>query len=127
MKIETSYLGIPLSSPVILGASDLTTDSDMLKKAEEQGAGAVVYKTLFEEQVQMENFLHDEKMSQYNDIHAEMITLHPDVDHSDIEIAASEIFKHTFERAFNLSKISRGFILAVFPGCAEVALENKII
>lgn len=85
MKIETSYLGIPLSSPVILGASDLTTDSDMLKKAEEQGAGAVVYKTLFEEQVQMENFLHDEKMSQYNDIHAEMITLHPDVDHSDIE------------------------------------------
>lgn len=85
MKLETSYLGIPLRSPVILGASDLTSDSNMLKKAEEQGVGAVVYKTLFEEQVQIESFYHDEKVNQYNDIHAEMITLHPDVDRSDIE------------------------------------------
>jgi dihydroorotate dehydrogenase (fumarate) len=85
MKLETSYLGIQLSSPVILGASDLTSDSNMLKKAEEQGVGAVVYKTLFEEQVQIESYLHDEKVNQYNDIHAEMVTLHPDVDRSDIE------------------------------------------
>lgn len=85
MKLDTSYMGIKLSSPVILGASELSSNTDMLKKAEEQGVGAVVYKSLFEEQIQMENLYHDEKVSQYNDIHAEMITLHPDIDRSEIE------------------------------------------
>lgn len=85
MNLETSYMGLKLTSPVILGASELTSHPDMLKKAEEQGAAAVVYKTLFEEQIQMENLHHDEKISQYNDIHAEMVTLHPDIDRSDID------------------------------------------
>ena len=84
-NLETSYMGIKLSSPVILGACDLSSNPEMLKKAEEQGVGALVYKTLFEEQIQMENLHHDEKISQYNDIHAEMVTLHPDIDRSDIE------------------------------------------
>ena len=84
-NLNTSYMGIGLRSPVILGASELSANTDMLKKAEEQGAGAVVYKSLFEEQIQMENLYHDEKVSQYNDIHAEMITLHPDIDRSEIE------------------------------------------
>ena len=84
-NLETSYMGIKLSSPVILGACDLSSNPEMLKKAEEQGVGALVYKTLFEEQIQMENLHHDEKISQYNDIHAEMVTIHPDIDRSDID------------------------------------------
>ncbi|MBF6628433.1 MAG: dihydroorotate dehydrogenase-like protein [Proteiniphilum sp.] len=92
-NLETSYMGLRLNSPVILGASELTSNPDMLKKAEEQGAAAVVYKTLFEEQIQMENLHHDEKISQYNDIHAEMITLHPDVERSDIEYYLQKIRK----------------------------------
>ena len=92
-NLETSYMGLTLSSPVILGASELTSHPDMLKKAEEQGAAAVVYKTLFEEQIQMENLHHDEKISQYNDLHAEMITLHPDVDRSDIDYYLVKIRK----------------------------------
>ena len=84
-NLETSYMGIKLSSPVILGACDLSSKPDMLKKAEEQGAAAVVYKSLFEEQIQMENLYQDEKINQYNDIHAEMLTLHPDIERSDIE------------------------------------------
>lgn len=92
-NLETSYMGLRLSSPVILGASELTSHPDMLKKAEEQGAAAVVYKTLFEEQIQMENLHHDEKISQYNDLHAEMITLHPDVDRSDIDYYLVKIRK----------------------------------
>ena len=84
-NLETSYMGLRLSSPVILGASELSSHTDMLKKAEEQGAAAIVYKSLFEEQIQMENLYHDEKINQYNDIHAEMVTLHPDIDRSDIE------------------------------------------
>jgi dihydroorotate dehydrogenase (fumarate) len=33
----------------------------------------------------MENLYQDEKINQYNDIHAEMLTLHPDIERSDIE------------------------------------------
>jgi len=45
----------------------------------------VVYKSLFEEQIQMEDLYQDEKINQFNDINAEMITLHPDIERSDIE------------------------------------------
>ncbi|MDD5620358.1 MAG: dihydroorotate dehydrogenase, partial [Proteiniphilum sp.] len=82
-NIETTYMGIRLKSPVILGASELSTDSDKLLRAEEEGVGAVVFKTLFEEQIQMESFRLDEKISQYDEIHAESVTHHPSVEYSE--------------------------------------------
>lgn len=84
-NLETSYMGIQLKNPVILGASELSSEIDSLKKAEQAGAAAVVYKSLFEEQIQMEDLQHDELVNEYNDIHAEMISLHPDIDRSEIE------------------------------------------
>lgn len=78
-------MGIPLRSPVILGASELSTNNDTLKRAEDAGVAAIVYKSLFEEQVQLENLQHDEMLEEYNDIHAEMITLHPEIERSEIE------------------------------------------
>lgn len=84
-NIGTTYMGIRLNSPVILGASELSTDSDKLLKAEEEGVGAVVFKTLFEEQIQMESFHLDEKIGQYDEIHAESVTHHPSVEHSEVE------------------------------------------
>ncbi len=84
-NMETIYMGIRLKSPVILGASELSTDSDKLLRAEEEGIGAVVFKTLFEEQIQMESFRLDEKIGQYDEIHAESVTHHPSVEHSEVE------------------------------------------
>jgi dihydroorotate dehydrogenase (fumarate) len=51
MSLKTKYMGIELSSPVIVGSSSLTNSTDNLKKAEDYGAGAVVIKSLFEEQI----------------------------------------------------------------------------
>lgn len=84
-SLETSYMGIPLKSPVILGASELSSHPDTLRRAEDAGVAAIVYKSLFEEQVQLENLQLDEMLEEYNDIHAEMITLHPEIERSDIE------------------------------------------
>lgn len=84
-NLETSYMGIHLKSPVIFGACELTSKTDVLKKAEQKGVGAVVYKSIFEEQIQMDNLMHDELLEEYNDIHAEMVTNHPNVDRSEIE------------------------------------------
>ncbi|OJV90383.1 MAG: dihydroorotate dehydrogenase [Bacteroidia bacterium 44-10] len=84
-NLETSYMGIPLKNPVILGASELSSDIESLKKAEQAGAAAIVYKTLFEEQIQLEDLQFDELKEEYNDIHAEMTSLYPDIDRSEIE------------------------------------------
>ncbi|MFN2379608.1 MAG: dihydroorotate dehydrogenase-like protein [Bacteroidales bacterium] len=81
-KLRTNYMGIELENPIIAGASNMSADLDKLKEAEDAGVGAIVFKSLFEEQIQLERFQLDESLSEYNDIHAEMITTHPDIDHA---------------------------------------------
>jgi dihydroorotate dehydrogenase (fumarate) len=49
--ISTRYLGLELSSPVIAGSSNFTSKVESIKEAEAAGAGAVVLKSLFEEQI----------------------------------------------------------------------------
>lgn len=50
-NLTTSYLGLSLTSPIIVSSSRLTSELANLKSAEEHGAGAVVLKSLFEEQI----------------------------------------------------------------------------
>jgi len=76
-NLKTKYMGIEIDNPIIIGASNLVTDLDRLKKAEELGAAAIVYKSLFEEEMQLEEFQLDEKLTEFNDMNAEMITTHP--------------------------------------------------
>jgi dihydroorotate dehydrogenase (fumarate) len=50
-NLVTNYLGISLKSPLIVSSSRLTSTIAALKEAEKSGAGAVVLKSLFEEQI----------------------------------------------------------------------------
>jgi len=50
-NLTTKYLGLILNSPLIVSSSRLTSTLGQLKEAEESGAGAVVLKSLFEEQI----------------------------------------------------------------------------
>jgi len=75
-------MGIELNNPIIIGASNLVTDLDKLKKAEELGAAAIVYKSLFEEQIQLESFQLDERLNEFNDLNAEMVKIHPNIEHA---------------------------------------------
>ncbi len=94
VNLKTSYLGLDLKNPVIVGASDMVTKIENLKLAEESGAAAIVYKSLFEEQIQLENIQLDQQMSDYDDRNAEMINLFPDVSH-----AGPKEFLHNFKKA----------------------------
>ena len=76
--LKTKYMGLELKNPIIVGANNLTTNTDNLKRIENAGAGAIVYKSLFEEQIHLENLEHDERMSEYEDRNAEMTKLFPD-------------------------------------------------
>ena len=52
--LSTQYMGLELKNPIIVGSSELTNKADKVKKLAEAGAGAVVLKSLFEEQIMME-------------------------------------------------------------------------
>ncbi len=49
--LTTRYLGFALTSPLVVAASGLTATVDGVKKAAAAGAGAIVLKSLFEEQL----------------------------------------------------------------------------
>lgn len=53
-QLETTYLGLKLKNPVIVGSSGLTNTIEKIKKIEEKGAGAIVLKSIFEEQIKFE-------------------------------------------------------------------------
>lgn len=82
VDLKTTYLGIELKNPVILGASNLVSKIDNLKRAEEAGASAVVYKSLFEEQIQLEAAQLDDQLEEYNERNAEMVKLFPTIEHA---------------------------------------------
>ncbi len=50
-NLETNYLGLTLKNPLIAGSSGYTDSLDKLKKIEDEGAGAVILKSLFEEEI----------------------------------------------------------------------------
>lgn len=51
MDTRTKYMGLELKSPIIVGSCGLTADVDKMVAMEEAGAGAVVLKSVFEEQI----------------------------------------------------------------------------
>lgn len=53
-NLGTSYLGLELNNPFIVGSSSLTRTVAGVKACAEAGAGAVVLKSLFEEQIRFE-------------------------------------------------------------------------
>lgn len=62
-NISTTYLGLDIKSPVIASSSGLTQSVDNIKSLDEHGAGAVILKSLFEEQINYEagNILNQSK------------------------------------------------------------------
>jgi len=75
-------MGIALKNPIIAGASSMSTDLAMLKKLEQAGAAAIVYKTLFEEQINLESAQFDDQIEAMAGLHAEMTSLYPKLQHA---------------------------------------------
>ncbi|UZJ41375.1 dihydroorotate dehydrogenase-like protein [Prosthecochloris sp. SCSIO W1101] len=53
--VSTAYMGLKLKNPLIVGSSGMTESVESVCKAAEAGAGAVVLKSLFEEQIHHES------------------------------------------------------------------------
>jgi len=78
MLLETTLMGVPLKNPFIVGANPWTGKISKLKELEAAGAGAVVLPSLFEEKIHLEDYKFQEALHAFDDLHAEMITVHPD-------------------------------------------------
>ena len=56
MKLSTTYLGLKLRTPLVPSASPLSGKLDNIKRMEDAGASAVVFHSLFEEQLRPGNY-----------------------------------------------------------------------
>jgi dihydroorotate dehydrogenase (fumarate) len=67
--LTTTYLGLKLPTPVIVGSSGLTDKPEKIAALENYGAGAVVLKSIFEEEILMEyeHVLSEETSTRYKD------------------------------------------------------------
>lgn len=101
--LSATYMGIKLKNPLILGASNLVTKPDTIKQIEEAGIGAIVYRSLFEEQIQLESLQMDEELSEYENRNAEMTKLFPGLEHAGPK-----------EHLYNLEKLKKSVNVPVF-------------
>ncbi|MBK8882843.1 MAG: dihydroorotate dehydrogenase-like protein [Bacteroidales bacterium] len=61
--LSCKYLGLQLKNPIVVGSSGLTSSLENVKQISQMGAGAVVLKSIFEEQIRFETdkFLQSDK------------------------------------------------------------------
>ena len=116
-NLRTKYMGLELKNPIIVGANNLVTDPENLKKIEKSGAAAVVYKSLFEEQIQLENLEHYELKTEYTDRNAEMVTLFP---------SGSEHETYPLRHLSNLKKAKETISIPLFASLNAIADDTWV-
>jgi dihydroorotate dehydrogenase (fumarate) len=80
-NLNVKYMGVELQTPIVVGASNLVLKEESLRQLQENGAGAVVFKSLFEEQLHLEELEMFQIKQDMDNRHAEMADMFPDIDH----------------------------------------------
>ena len=80
--LRTSYMGIDLKNPIIVGSSPLSTRLETMKAMEAAGASAIVLKSLFEEQVRTDAAAFEHDLSEHDDASAEATSMFPHLEHA---------------------------------------------
>ncbi|MDD4754979.1 MAG: dihydroorotate dehydrogenase-like protein [Prolixibacteraceae bacterium] len=101
--LSTTYMGVKLKNPLILGASNLILKPDLVRQIADAGIGAIVYKSLFEEQIQLEDLQLSEDLTEYEYRNAEMQSLFPNLEHGGPK-----------EFLYNLEKLKKSVDVPVF-------------
>ena len=78
MNLTTKYLGLKLRTPLVPSASPLSQDLDNIKRMEDAGASAIVFHSLFEEQLRRERAELEYYLEQGAQSHAEALTYFPE-------------------------------------------------
>ncbi len=78
MDLSTTYLGLPLRTPLVVSASPLSEEVGAIRRMEDAGAAAVVLYSLFEEQIVGEALALDHHLSFGAESFAEALTWFPE-------------------------------------------------
>ncbi len=80
MDLRTTYMGLELSSPIVVSACPLSENLENILHMEDAGAGAVVLFSLFEEQIRKEDQLMDTDLENTANVNPEASGYFPDFD-----------------------------------------------
>jgi dihydroorotate dehydrogenase (fumarate) len=78
MNLTTRYLGFKLRTPLVPSASPLSEKIDNIKRMEDAGASAVVFHSLFEEQLRRDHHELHHYLEQGTESYAESLTYFPE-------------------------------------------------
>jgi len=80
MDLTTPYLGRTLPNPFLPGASPLSDEIDTIRRLEDAGAGAIVLRSLFEEQITREGLATIAHLERHGESFAEATSFFPNPD-----------------------------------------------
>jgi dihydroorotate dehydrogenase (fumarate) len=80
IDLSTTYLGLPLRTPLVASASPLSQEIDGIRRLEDAGASAVVLYSLFEEQLRQEGFELEHHLAEGTNSFAEAASFFPQPD-----------------------------------------------
>ena len=83
--LKTTYMGIPLETPIVVAASSISSYTDRIEMAEKAGAGALVIRSLFEEQIMMDALKMEDELSVGSENFAEALSYFPEIKHGDAD------------------------------------------
>jgi dihydroorotate dehydrogenase (fumarate) len=92
MSLKTSYMGLEVSSPIVVSACSLSEQLDNLLLMEDNGAGAVVMFSLFEEQIRLQEAKFKGVLTQTTNTFAEASDYFPDLE--DFNVGVDEYLEH---------------------------------
>src|SRR6478672_815082 len=95
MKLATTYLGFKLRTPLVPSASPLSEKLDNIKRMEDAGASAIVFHSLFEEQVRRDHHDLQFYLDQGTDSYAESLSYFPE--HADFKVGPEAYLEHIAE------------------------------
>lgn len=90
--MQANYMGMTLNSPIMVSACTLSEQTDNIVKMEDNGAGAVVLFSLFEEQIRKEEARFRGVMAETSYAFPEALDYFPDLD--DFNIGSDEYLEH---------------------------------
>ena len=104
-SLATTYLGLKLKNPLVVSSSSLCDSPEKLQRLQEAGAGAVVLKSIFEEQIELEAAKLDKSLRQTEEVSAEANRMFADID---FEVGPNEYLSlvEKSKRAVNIPVIA---------------------
>jgi len=88
--LNTRYLGLNIRNPLVVASSGLTDSVKKIVELEKQGAGAVVLKSLFEEQILMEGDYRIRKAEEHGEL---FVDYSETFDYVDVHVKEEELGK----------------------------------